>query len=359
MDIRNQRQSEFSEQWLTSNRFNIMYIAPRVGKIRTTILILEKLKKNCTILVAFPDNKIKKSWKDDFKRWGYDDACVTYTTYLSLKKYKDCLYDLVVLDEIHTISEAQIVVCKELLEHNKEIVALTGTLSSWTEKVLREDLGLKVLVRYPIELAIEEDILPDYEITVVTVPLDGRIKKDYNGKFKTEKERFNNLMWVVREQEKEEKPSFMIKLKIIDLLMNSVSRLNKTKELIQKHIDERILIFCGRTEIADNLGIPSYHSKSEEKETFDNFLNGTISHLAVVKIGATGSTYLPLNRVIINHFSSSSEDLTQKLNRAMSFEYDNPQKVAKLYILCSTEEIEKSWLKRALSMFDSKKIKYV
>jgi len=135
--------------------------------------------------------------------------------------------------------------------------------------------------------------------------------------------------------------------------------MDKTRELLKRHKEERVLVFCGVTKIADQLGIPSYHSKKEEKQIFDDFVSGKGNHLAVVKIGNTGVTYKPLNRVIINYFDSNGENLAQKINRCMAMEYDNPDKTAQIYIVCTTEDVEKKWLKKALEFFDKSKIKFV
>ena len=128
---------------------------------------------------------------------------------------------------------------------------------------------------------------------------------------------------------------------------------------LKKYKDERILVFCGLTKIADELGIPSYHSKSSEKQIFDDFAEGRGNHLAVVKIGNTGVTYKPLNKVIINYFDSNGENLAQKINRCMAMEYNTPDKKAHIYIISSDEEVEAKWLKKALEFFDNSKIKYI
>jgi hypothetical protein len=143
------------------------------------------------------------------------------------------------------------------------------------------------------------------------------------------------------------------------IIQNSVAKLEMTKRLIQKHKDERILVFCGITKIADSLGIPSYHSKKEEKQVFEDFASGKGNHMAVVKIGNTGVTYKPLNRVIINYFDSNAENLAQKINRCMAMEYNNPDKKAQIYIISSDEEVEAKWLNKALEFFDKSKIKFV
>jgi hypothetical protein len=118
-------------------------------------------------------------------------------------------------------------------------------------------------------------------------------------------------------------------------------------------------VFCGTTAVADNLGIPSYHNKSKEKSIFEDFAEGEGNHLAVVKIGNTGVTYKPLDRVIINYFDSNAENLAQKINRCMAMEYNTPDKKAHIYIVSSNEPVELKWLQKALEFFDKTKIKYM
>ena len=365
MTLRDQRQKEFADIWMNHGKFGILNLCPRFGKIFTTINILEQMKPK-SVLIAYPDNKIKDSWKKDFETRGWDDSNVIYTTHLSIKKHLTDSFDLIVIDEIHLLSEAQIEAVSELIDNHMEfnhvgghVLGLTGTLSSWTEKTLREELDLCVLAEYPIEQAIEEGVIVDYQITVVTVPLDTTIKNNYKGKVRTEKQQFDAYGYVIDSLERQSKATMFPRLARMRLIQSSLAKLNKTKELLKKHKDERILVFCGVTAIADKLGIPSYHSKKEEKQIFDDFVAGKGKHLAVVKIGNTGVTYKPLNRVIINYFDSNGENLAQKINRCMAMEYDNPDKKAQIYIISSNEIVELRWLGKALEFFDKEKIKYI
>ena len=365
MTLRDQRQKEFADIWMNHGKFGILNLCPRFGKIFTTINILEQMKPK-SVLIAYPDNKIKDSWKKDFETRGWDDSNVIYTTHLSIKKHLTDSFDLIVIDEIHLLSEAQIEAVSELIDNHMEfnhvgghVLGLTGTLSSWTEKTLREELDLCVLAEYPIEQAIEEGVIVDYQITVVTVPLDTTIKNNYKGKVRTEKQQFDAYGYVIDSLERQSKATMFPRLARMRLIQSSLAKLNKTKELLKKHKDERILVFCGVTAIADKLGIPSYHSKKEEKQIFDDFVAGKGKHLAVVKIGNTGVTYKPLNRVIINYFDSNGENLAQKINRCMAMEYDNPDKKAQIYIISSDETVELRWLNKALEFFDKEKIKYI
>jgi hypothetical protein len=358
MTLRDKRQQEFADVWLNHGKFGILNLCPRFGKIRTTINILKKLKPK-TILIAYPDNKIKESWQDDFRACNYTDGFITYTTHLSLHKYKEESFDIVVLDEIHLLSEAQIEATKELIDNNEHVLGLTGTMTDWTKRTLFDELGLSVLAEYPIEQAVKEGVIVDYEIHVIKVPLDNITVNDYKGKKRTEKKQFDNYGWVIDQMERQGKNTMFLRLGRMRIIQSSLAKLNATKRILQNNPDDRILVFCGVTKTADALGIPSYHSKSSEKQMFEDFASGKGNHMAVVKIGNTGVTYKPLNKVIINYFDSNAENLAQKINRCMAMEYDTPDKKAQIYIISSDESVELKWLKKALEFFDKSKIKYV
>ena len=359
MTLRDKRQAEFANVWWNHGKFGILNLCPRFGKIRTTINILKKMNKNCSVLIAYPDNKIKNSWIEEFEEMEYVNDNITYTTHLSLHKHTGKEFDIVVIDEIHLLSEAQIGACLDLFSVNDNVLGLTGTLSKWTKRTLSEDLGLQVIAEYPIEKAIEEGVIVDYQITVVQVPLDGVVKKQYRGKWKTEKEQFKALSYVINSMMYSGGNTMFLRLARMRLIQNSLAKLNKTKQLLQQYKDERVLVFCGITKIADELGIPSHHSKSKDKEAFVKFAEGEGKHMAVVKIGNTGITYKPLNKVIINYFDSNAENLAQKINRCMAMEYSTPDKKADIYIVSSDEEVEHKWLKKALEFFDEKKIMFL
>jgi superfamily II DNA or RNA helicase len=358
MTLRDKRQAEFAQMWIDAGKHGILNLCPRFGKIRTTINILKKLKKP-KILIAYPDNEIKKSWEADFKELKYDSSNVTYTTHLSIKKYIDEEYDIIIIDEIHLLSENQIEACKDLFSNNACILGLTGTLSKYTEITLNEELELYVVAHYSIDQAIQEGVIVDYQITVVKVPLDDIVLNDYKGKKRSEKKQFDSYAWVIDKLERDRKPTMFLRLARMRIIQSSLAKTNATKALLARYKKERVLVFCGVTKIADSLGIPSYHSKSDEKELFQEFAAGEGNHMAVVKIGNTGVTYKPLDRVIINYFDSNGENLAQKINRCMAFEYNNPDKKAQIYIISSNEPVELKWLSKALEFFDKDKIKYV
>jgi superfamily II DNA or RNA helicase len=359
MSRRDERQVEFANKWLET-KWGIIYAAPRTGKCRIAYIILKEFIVNANILIVYPDNKIKKSWEDEFKIMNYKNPNIVFTTYLSLGKHMKA-WDLIICDELHTLSPNQIEVLKEFpnFKTYSNVLGLSGTISKETAKTLLYDLKLPIVAEYSIEQAIAEGVVTDYEINVIKVNLDSVVKQNFKGKFKTEKQQFDNISWVIDKLEKEGKDSFFMKLARMRVIQNSLAKLNKTKLLLSMNSGKRILVFTGNTTIADKLEIPSFHSKSIDKDVFDAFASGNGNHLAVCKIGSTGKTFLPLDHVIINFTDSNSQNLTQRINRCLGLEYSNPEKKAKIYLISSNESIEEKWVKSALSMFDNTKIKYV
>ena len=246
-----------------------------------------------------------------------------------------------------------------MLETNQQLLGLTGTLSSWTESELDMRLDLPVLAHYPIEQAIQEGVIVDYKITVIKTPLDNKIVQTLKGKDRTEKKHFDACTWVIDQLERQGKNTMHLRLKRMRIIQSSIAKVRLTKVILEKYKDERVLVFCGTTNSADSLGIPSHHSKSPDKEGFKKFAEGEGNHMAVVKIGNTGVTYKPLDKVIINYFDSNAENLAQKINRCMAMEYNNPDKKAVIYILSTDESVEEKWLNKALEFFDKDKINVV
>lgn len=355
MTLRDKRQEEFAQEYVDSKKSGILYLCPRFGKIRTSLLIIEKLKPR-SVLIAYPDKNIQESWENDFNFFGKPECDIEWTTHRSIEKRVKESFDLIIIDEIHLLSDNQIYNSRKL---NGRILGLTGTMSAFTEKWLKTQLKLDVISRYPIQQAIDEKVITDYQITVVHCKLDTQIKKATSKGLRTEKVMFDALGYVVNTLTQEGKDSMFLRLKRAAIIQRSIGKKNTTKKLLNKFKDERILVFCGLTEIADDLGILSYHNKVKEKNVLSDFAEGKGSKLAVVKLGNTGITYKPLNKVIINYTDSNSENITQKILRAMAVEYDNLEKKADIWIVCSDEEVEKEWLNKALEFFDKNKIKYL
>lgn len=357
-DIRTIRQKEFADVFLTERRNGILYLCPRFGKCRTTIHIFNATNEP-KVLIAYPNITIKDSWIGEMQEMNYNNPNIIFCTHRSLEKYNGDDFDLIVIDEIHELSDNQIDVLRKIRSTGVRLLGLTGTMSKWTQKSLKAMLGMDILAKYSISQAIQEGIIPDYQITVKTVPFDTKEKIKFGKSIKTEKKHFDAYSFIIDKLEKEKKDTKFLRLARMRLVQNSIAKRKETIKLIEQFKDERILVFSGLTIIADSFGIPSYHSKKTDSKIFDDFKEGLIDKIAVVDIGGTGTTYKPLSKVVVNYFDSNPENLAQKVFRCMSMEYNNPNKKADVWIISSDEQVELDWLKKGLEFFDENKIVYI
>ena len=353
-------QSELSKKIIEADMFGIADIAPRVGKIKIT---LNCLKPKDSVIIAYPESNIKKSWVNDIKLWKFKGKKIKYSTYMSFSKLKEGC-DVLVLDEAHLISEAQMIdIYKYIKKFGiKKVLALSGTLSQDTKDKLLKVLNLSVIANYSIESAVADGIVSDYNIQVRFTNLSS-IKnipvKWTGGNFMTsEKASFDYLSNKILVEQNPRKKK-MWRLMRMGAIKKSQSKIDLTRGILSELKDKRVLVFCGLIDVAENLGIDSYHSKSKDETVADRFINGDLDKLAVVRQLNAGVTFKSINTAVINFFDSNEENMAQKISRITCLEYDNPEKVANIIIICSTESQERLWLEKSLTFFDKSKIKYL
>lgn len=366
-NLRDRKQEDFVDMWFAPDRRTrgIYLLAPRFGKCAVGIEILRSYVNVWEVVIAYPELSIKESWLSEMNRLGVSPDGVTFCTHVSLGKVlqepRKHIFRLIIVDEIHLLSDRQMAYLNEENKVRTEIVGLTGTLSYWTEKYLKDVIDMPVIARYPIDEAVKDGFVADYQITVKTAPLDDIVKtKNSKGKLLTEKERFDRISNIIDRLESEGKDTKFLRLNRMRIIQNSVSKIEATKQLLKQFSNDRTLVFSGLKEVAESFGCPFHHSGVKDDEAYDNFKAGKgENHLAVVRIGNSGVTYKPLSKVIINYFDSSEENLVQKINRCMGLEFDNPGKISDIWIVTSGEPVENKWLEKALSALDPRKIKYI
>lgn len=343
LNIRNLRQKEAVEAFCL-HRKSVINACPRFGKIKVVYDICNKLNL-FNILIVVPRNEIANSWKQDKIEWSFEGN-INFVTTKSIANI-NTEYDLIVFDEINEYSISQLIEAEKIMKLSSNICGLSGTITKKTRDEIEKILGLSISYSYTIEQGVKEGILADYEIIVHITKLNA-----------TEQKKYNSTNYLLNKARNENKPSYFFDLKIISLLQGSLSKLEKTKQLIQQNIEERLLVFSGLTEIADSMDIPSYHSKGKEKELLESFCKGDIPHLSTVNLVQSGITIKPINKCIVNYTSGNPEMTAQKICRVLGIEYSNPSKKADIRIICSDTQFEKNRLKSALSFFEESKIKY-
>jgi len=358
MNLQNELQEKFIQKGMEFYAFNCkgyFDLAMRFGKCRTTIELLKNLYDyDATILIAYPDNKLKATWEAECVLWTYDNPNITYTNFSSLKKYTEKEFDFIIIDEFHSCSDNERDYCKEIISNGGKMLCLSGTVSEDT-KMLWE---IAEIGKYTTLDGIRDGILADYNITVHVIELDDEIAtKDKNGKVKTEKKRYNGYTWVIEKLKDENKNFMHLALARNRLSLSSIAKMQYLRALLHSLNDKRVLVFTGLAKVADDIGIPSYHSKSKSDEMFQAFKNGEINQLALAAMGKIGVTYPNLDSVILTNFTYNAEETSQILNRAIKLDYNG--KKADLHILCLNEKPELKKIKESVSMLDSSKIKYV
>lgn len=359
--IRDIKQQEAVEAFLdTSDRRSIINACPRFGKIKVAIGIMKRLAVNHVWVLA-PRKDIFQGWGDDMLKFRFvpHNSMITFSSIKNLGKFN--FPDLVIVDEPHELSVNQQAKLSEGLKRYKgPILGLTGTLTQKTRNELYDSLNLDVCYKYTIEEGVEDGILADYQLIIHQVPLDNTVYKYGSTKKHTEKKWFDVTSYL-KDDTKNPKTRQMMKLRLINIIQNSIAKMLKTRDLLQKFSSDRVLVFCGVTEVADNLSIPVYHSKAKEKEIFLDFCvgGGMVNQLATIKMMQAGVTINPIHKGIINYMSGNPEDSAQKVCRFLGMEYDNPDKRAEIHIVSTNENFETERLKTGLAFFDKSKISII
>lgn len=352
--MREERQKEAVQAFLDhSDKRSIINACPRFGKIKVAIDIINTIKPKNTLILT-PRTDIQQGWLDDFGKFGRTGN-IEFQTFMSIKKIKDT-FDFLIIDEPHELSINQQNALKPWVKKYMTL-GLTGTMTQRTRTELYENLNLDVCYKYTIDEGVKEGILADYRISVHKVALESKtlFYQTSNGKKYTEKDYFDLYQYI----RKTAKQKHFIDMKLINIIQNSSAKRLKTVELLDKFSEDRVLVFCGTTFIADNLGIPVYHSKVKERALFNDFCKGKGDKLATIKMMQAGITVSPIHRGIINYMSGNPEDSAQKICRFLGLEYDNPDKIADIHIVTTDELFEEIRLKTGLLFFDQTKIKYI
>lgn len=344
-------------EFFKNDRFGYIDGTVRLGKIKITIDVLKSgFESNETILLAYPDNRIKDSWLNDFVKWKYDNSNIIFCNFSSLWKYENEIYGLVIIDEFHDSSDNERDSLQIIMTNSPKTkcLGLSGSISKETKELW----GLKEIAKYTTADGIRDGIISDYNITVHLVDLDTKIKTpNSKGKMLTEKQKYDNYSWVINKAKETGKNSMPLALARNRLSLSSIGKITFTRKLLEELKEKRTIVFTGLSDVADELRIPSYHSKSTSNASFLAFQGGKINQLALAQMAKMGVTFPKLECVILLNFTYNKEDSLQQLGRCLELSYEG--KIADLRIICLNEKPELKKVQESLSMLDKTKIKYV
>lgn len=309
------------------------------------------------ILIVAPKKSIFQSWKDDAAKFNksYLLQNAVFTTYLSLNKHNPNDFDIVYLDECHSLLDSH----RSFLSNFKGgIVGLTATPPKFddSEKGRLVNEFCPVVYEYIADKAVDDDILNDYKIIVHKLPLsvknDIEVKTKKGSFYTSEKknyefwsEKINNAL--------SQKDVQMARIMRMKAMMGFNSKEQYTK-LLSNAITSKCIIFANTQEQAERLCSFSYHSNNKEsEENLLLFKNDKIMKLSCVQQLNEGINIPNLKQGIIMHSFGNERQAKQKIGRLLRL---NPKDTSVIHILCYVDTIDEKWVTDALEEFNQDKI---
>jgi len=334
-------------------------ISMGVGKTLIGLKYIDHFSKDNKprVLVVAPKLSIFESWKDDGTKFDINVDDLEFTTYLSLNKFNPNNYDLVVLDECHSLLDTHEIF---LANYTGKILGLTGTPPRYT----KSEKGQMVFKYCPINYkyitddAVDDDILNDYRIIVHKMPIDTKLNMSVKAKVGTfyTSEKKSYEYWTKRildsQSKKQEQIASVMRMRA---LMDFRTKEKYSKNLLNS-MEDKCLVFCNTQEQADRICTYSYHSNNPESEdNLQQFKDGNITELSCVMQLNEGVNIPELRAGIIMHAYGNERKSSQRIGRLLRL---NPNDTAYVHILCYSGTVDERWVAEALRDLDPRKIKY-
>jgi superfamily II DNA or RNA helicase len=334
-------------------------ISMGVGKTRVAIQHLQhNYNPLIEVLVVIPKNSIAQSWLDELDKMGLKELAnhITFTTYISLKKHNPNNYDIVYLDECHSLLRNHEIF---LSQFNGKILGLTGTPPENFDKAMMVKKYCPIKFNFTVDEATDSKILNNYQIIVHELELSKlkTLKKTKkNGGFWWTSE-FIDYDYTTKRCEDATTP----KQKQWAALMRMRSIMTySTKEDYVKSLTSALkskcIIFANTQKQADKLCEYSYHTGNpKSKKNLELFTDGQINKLSCVLQLSEGVTIPNLKQGVIMHAYGNEKTSSQRIGRLLRLD---PNDTSTCHILCYKNTQDQVWVKNALKDFDSSKIKY-
>lgn len=302
----------------------------------------------------------------EFAKWHHTDLLkdIRVICYDSIPKISEEFYDIVVLDELHKITELR---SEFFFENNNRIdrvLGLTATTPKEEVKInIIDKLGMNLIFSVSIEEAQENDLISDYEITIINVPI-GDLPVEVKTKLKryttTERKRYMGLSKVIAMYYDEGRsPPKNVLLGRMRFIYNLKSKAYAAKQLL-KDLDKgtRTLVFTKSIDICDFIvgKENAYHSKAKKNGAYSRFINGESDIMGVVDAINEGVNLPELDCVVIEQLNSQPREFIQRIGRGLRYRKGHK---AKIYIIVSKGTQDESWARDAIENIPEEKVKFV
>lgn len=340
-----------------------------VGKSRVGYRLVEQLHSEgrTKILLLVAETPHKQNWKNEFLEVNPEGGealfdSLTVECYASLQKYKDTRWDAIVADEAHHLrSELR----QDILTSLKAdwFLALSATISDKGDgesllSTLNMTFGLFANLKYGLEDAIDDGLLPEPIIDVRKVTLNEGAQKKYDSlneyvdKCKQEYYSLRDRCGLTFGQgevaeTQDAKDKWMhagsLRKQFLGTLKTWEAKRLLT-ELFRQH--KRVICFCATIKQIEKLGgeniINSKKSKKQNEQTIAAFNEHKIDSLFVVGMLQEGQNLKDIDAGLIVQLDGKERSFIQRFGRVMRSK--NPY----LYILYIEGTRDEEYLQNVL-----------
>lgn len=370
--------------------------ATGIGKTKIAINFIDKCYKMYSstnratdkfkVLVVVPTEELRdNTWKEEFEKWNYNDiyfSSVETICYASLNKQFNKTYHIVILDEIHKITPLN---SKFFFENGNKIYSIVGLTATNPRNLEKQEiitqLGLHVIAKITTDDAVEKKLIAPFEINVITcelndfmriIPVGPKTKQFMT----TEKQYYNYISRQIRELEQviekykddpENNPEptkqqygliKFLRIQRYQFLASCQTKTTVASWIMNNYLPltDKVIVFAGQQKQADNLTPHIYHAASSDKY-YRQFCNGEIRTLACVNMLNEGIN-IPggVDSAIITQVNSNDLTLIQRIGRVVRLKPDNPDFVAKVYVIVAVGTVDWEWWMKCSIGFDTSKI---
>ena len=406
-----QVQKEARVAFRKADRFGTVAACTGSGKTKIAVdesaeVVLEN--PSARILIVVPTQKLRdENWLDEYTQWGHKEIYENNTTrccYVSLAKFVNQKWDLVVLDEGHHITVASL----EFFENNdvESLLVLTATFPKKGEKKeILEAIAPSCYV-YTLAEGVYDGIIDPFEVHVIFTELNARSKTVKGGNknkvfYQTEFSAYNyietqynklkgayftaNDDWratkikhrcfpdqVTQEElvkvQKAKDNSFFVWQRYIGIRTRFIkglkSKTDAGKAILNRFkVDsERWIVFCGSIEqTAELCGESVYHSKLKDKVKDANyaaFKNEEVSILGAVDAINEGHNIPNIDHILAAQINAQELNIIQRTGRAVRKKKNRVNRTAIVRIICCRDTPDQGWVESALENFDDSIISY-
>ena len=338
-------------------------ISMGVGK---TLLGLKHMAKNYNVVARFlvvgPKRPILQSWVDEIHQYDLEYLLdhIDFSTYLSMEKHDPNDYDVIYLDECHSLKYHHSHFLDAAVKNGAKILGLTGTYpvhkSSEKGEMCRKYCPM--VYEYKVDDAVGDKILNDYKIYIHSLMLNKAntypvTDKDGNLKWMSSERKVYDY-WCNRiDNASTPKETQMLRIMRMKALQDFPTKLDYIKTLLERR-KFKTIIFANTQAQADMLCEHSFHSNNPNSaENLDLFKKGEIEVLSAVEQLSEGVSIPNLRSGIIMHAYSNNRKASQKMGRMLRL---NPTETAAIHILCYVDTVDKDWVLNAISHLDQSKV---